>query len=399
MNILVVSQYFYPEEFKINDLVEELITRGHDITVLTGKPNYPRGEYFQGYKFWGVQNEDYKGARVIRVPLIKRKGGGAVRLVLNYFSFAFFACLYVLFHKMPFDSIICFQTSPVTQAYPAIWAKRKCKAKLSMWVQDLWPESVSAASNIKNPKIIKLIGKMVKHIYDKCDVLMVQSKKFSESIMEKGAYSDKLVYVPNWAEDVFANSPSDFEKYKSIMPDGFIVMFAGNIGEAQDFNSIIQAAKLTRDDKSIKWVIVGDGRYRKNVEDQVISNDLCDTVILLGRYPVDEMPNFFIHAGVMLVTLKDEYIFSLTIPSKTQAYMSFGKPIATMINGVGNEIINEARCGLCANAGDYNQLARNVISLSRLSDDELKRMGRNAKEYYREEFAKSKVIDIIENYL
>lgn len=268
-----------------------------------------------------------------------------------------------------------------------------------MWVQDLWPESVSAASNIKNPKIIKLIGKMVKHIYDKCDVLMVQSKKFSESIMEKGAYSDKLVYVPNWAEDVFANSPSDFEKYKSIIPDGFIVMFAGNIGEAQDFNSIIQAAKLTRDDKSIKWVIVGDGRYRKNVEDQVISNDLCDTVILLGRYPVDEMPNFFIHADVMLVTLKDEYIFSLTIPSKTQAYMSFGKPIATMINGVGNEIINEARCGLCANAGDYNQLARNVISLSRLSDDELKRMGRNAKEYYREEFAKSKVIDIIENYL
>lgn len=399
MRVLIVSQYFYPEEFKINDLAEELVKRGHDVTVLTGKPNYPKGEFFDGYSFWGVHKESYKGAKVIRVPLMRRRNGGAKWLILNYFSYVFFGGIYVLTHKMPFDAIFCFETSPITQAYPAIWAKRKSKAKLAMWVQDLWPESVSAASNIKNPKIINLIDNMVKGIYNKCDKLLVQSRAFSESIKTKGDYADKLVYAPNWAEDVFLQDEIDKKKHADKIPEGFVVMFAGNIGEAQDFDSIIKAASLTKEYPDIKWVIVGDGRYRAKAEEMVNSYGLNDTVSFLGRFPVTEMPNFFVHADAMLMSLKDEYIFSLTIPSKTQAYMANGKPILTMINGVGNDVVNEAKCGLTAIAGYSRKLADNVISMYNLSKEDLVTMGENGREYYLKNFAKGQVVNIIEENL
>lgn len=399
-NILIVTQYFYPEEFKINDLAEELVRRGHRVTVLTGKPNYPQGEFYKGYRFWGVKEEDYKGAKVVRVPLLRRRNGGSRWLVLNYLSFVFFGCLYVLFHKLTCDSIFCFETSPITQAYPAILAKYKTKAKMSMWVQDLWPESVSAASNIKNARVIRMIENMVRYIYDKCDILFVQSKAFVESIMTKGDYQSKIVYAPNWAEDIFTNcTVADVNKYKVIIPDGFVVMFAGNIGEAQDFESIIRAASLTHESKHIKWVIVGDGRNRRRAEELINQYAISETVSMIGRYPMREMPHFFVHADVMLVTLKNDYIFSLTIPSKTQAYMAFGKPIATMIDGIGNSVVEEAKCGLVSHSGDYHKLANNILTMSKLNKEELLKMGQSAKEYYNKEFDKNKVIDTIESYL
>lgn len=400
MRVLVISQYFYPEEFKINDLVEELVARGHEVTVLTGKPNYPKGEYYSGYKFWGKNIESYKGATVIRVPLIKRGRAGSINLIFNYLSYVIYAGMYVLSHKMTFNSIFCFETSPITQAFPAIWAKKKSKAKLSMWVQDLWPESVAAASNIKNTYVTKLIDLMVKRIYDKCDILFVQSNAFSTSILEKGDFREKIVYAPNWAEDIFVDTAQiDINKYKDRIPNGFIVMFAGNIGEAQDLDSIIKAAAITSKNSDIHWVIVGDGRYRNKAQELVIEKGLKDTVHFLGRFPVSDMPSFFCHADAMLLTLKDEYIFSLTIPSKTQAYMAFGKPILTMINGIANDVVKESGCGLVAEAGDYLQLASNVNSLYEISKSSRIEMGRSGQSYYLKNFSKSQVINVIENYL
>lgn len=400
MRVLVISQYFYPEEFKINDLVEELVARGHEVTVLTGKPNYPKGEYYSGYKFLGKNIESYKGATVIRVPLIKRGRAGSINLIFNYLSYVIYAGMYVLSHKMTFNSIFCFETSPITQAFPAIWAKKKSKAKLSMWVQDLWPESVAAASNIKNTFVIKLIDLMVKRIYDKCDILLVQSNAFSTSILEKGDFREKIVYAPNWAEDIFVDTAQiDINKYKDRIPNGFIVMFAGNIGEAQDLDSIIKAAAITSKNSDIHWVIVGDGRYRNKAQELVIEKGLKDTVHFLGRFPVSDMPSFFCHADAMLLTLKDEYIFSLTIPSKTQAYMAFGKPILTMINGIANDVVKESGCGLVAEAGDYLQLASNVNSLYESSKSSRIEMGRSGQSYYLKNFSKSQVINVIENYL
>jgi len=395
MKILVVSQYFYPEEFKVNEMVEEFVKLGHEVTVLSGKPNYPKGEFFKGYKFFGVQHEDYKGAKVIRVPLIKRGKGGAIRLAMNYFSFVFFGQLYVRMHKIEADKIICYEPSPITMAYPAILARRKTKAPFSFWVQDLWPESVAAASNLKNPFIFKMLDKMVRDIYKNCDHIFVQSPGFIDSIVEKGVDKNIISVAYNWAEDTYIHIIPNKEKYLDIIPKGFVVMFAGNVGESQDLDNIIKAAELTKDYPDIKWVIVGDGRKKADAEKQVKGKNMDDRFLFLGRYHVEEMPHFFVHADAMLVSLKDEYIFSLTIPAKTQSYMCCGKPIVTMVSGEANKIIKEANCGFTANSGNYKTLAENVVKMYKSDKNKLNEMGENGKKYYYEHFAKQIVIDDI----
>lgn len=399
MRVLIVSQYFSPEEFKINDLAESLVKRGHSVTVLTGKPNYPKGRFFPGYRFLGIRKEDYKGASVIRIPLIRRGNGSAMRLVANYLSFVFFANLYVWLHKCDYDSVFVWETSPITQAYPGIIAARKAGARLSMWVQDLWPESISATTGVKNRVLLSYLDRIVARIYSRCDTIFVQSKAFNKSICSKGDFADKIVYAPNWAEDLFCDPNITESKYAGLMPDGFRVMFAGNLGEAQDFDSVIQAAKLTSQFPYIQWVIVGDGRARTRIEELVVKEDLSATVHFLGRFPASEMPNFFCHADVMLVSLKDEYIFSLTIPSKVQAYMASGKPILTMLNGEGNRIIEEAACGITSNASDARQLAENAIRMYNMSETERRLIGERGKEYYHKHFEQDTVINTIESKL
>lgn len=396
MRVLIISQYFHPEEFKINDLARELVGRGHSVSVLTGKPNYPKGEYFQGYEYAGVVKEDYFGAEVIRVPLRKRGSGGALNLVRNYLSYVVNANRYIRRHRMAFDEMICFGTSPITQAFPMICCKNRYGGKAMLWVQDLWPESVTAAGGVKNRLVLRALEKMVTWIYERCDVLMVQSEGFKESILSKGNFSEKIVFVPNWAEDLYLEKRFvEPEKVREIMPKGFKVMFAGNIGVAQDVESIVKAANETRNIPEIKWVIVGDGRAKVRMEELVNQLELTDTVVFTGRYPMEQMPTFFACADVMLVSLKDEYIFSLTIPCKTQSYMASGKPIVSMLNGEGNRIIEEAGCGLTASSGDYKKLANNVVKLYHSDKEELKEMGKRGFEYYLSHFDKKKVVDSI----
>lgn len=394
MKILLVSQYFWPETFRVNDLAQELVLRGNEVTVLTGKPNYPQGKIYKGYSFWGYREEYYKDIKLIRVPLIPRGKGSKLGLALNYFSFVFFSCLYILFHKQKYDVSLTFAISPITQVYAALLHKKIFGSRAYLWVQDLWPESVAAAGKMNSGLVYRMLTQMVQSIYQKVDGICVQSEAFNQSILQKGDYKHKISYIPNWAEDLFSNdSLIDKEHFKSLIPDGFIVMFAGNIGEAQDFESVLQAADRTRDNKEIKWIIVGDGRKKGFVEQQIKELNLCDTVFLLGRYPLEDMPDLFIHADAMLVSLKDQEIFSLTIPSKIQSYMAFGKPIVSMINGIGNEIIREAGCGDTAVAGDFESLANNVKKLSQSTRKELFAKGKAGQEYYQKFFSKKKIVD------
>lgn len=394
MRILIISQYFYPEEFKINDLAREFVARGHKVTVLTGKPNYPRGEYYEGYQYKGTVKEDYFGVEIVRVPLRKRGNGGALNLVRNYWSYVVNAKRYIRRKRMEYDAILCFEISPITQAYPALYCKKKYGGKVLLWVQDLWPESVTAAGGVTNKFVLGVLDRMVKKIYTKCDVLLVQSDGFKESILSKGDFESKIVFAPNWAEDLYLEKKmTEPEKVATMMPDGFRVMFAGNIGAAQDVGSIIKAANETRNIPEIKWVIVGDGRARASVEAQAKELGLSETVVFLGRHPMAQMPTFFAQADVMVVSLKDEYIFSLTIPAKTQSYMASGKPIVSMLNGEGNKIVNDAGCGLTAPSGDYKALAQNVISMYKMNKESLLEMGNNGLNYYLEHFDKKKVVD------
>lgn len=397
MKILVVCQYFYPEEFKVNELVEGLLARGNEVTVLTGKPTYPRGPYPMGYKFWGVQKEEYKGAKVIRVPELTRGDGGSIGIVKSMLSFLFFGRWYARWHRIEADAILCFQLSPVTMAAPALIYKRKTGVKLVHWVQDLWPESVTATTSIKGCVAINWLNRFVTKIYRMSDVILVQSKAFEKSICEKGDFKDKLIFAPNWAEDSIAQGeqhPADCK-----LPEGFKVMFAGNIGVAQDFPNIIKAVELLKDIKDIKWVIVGDGRAREEAEKEISRLGLTDSFVFVGRHPVNSMPWFFKQADAMLVSLKDEFIFSLTIPSKVQAYMASGKPIVTMLNGEGSRVVEESGCGLTAASEDYKTLAENVKRLYEMSLEDREKMGQNGRAHYDKVFAKNIVIDRVNEIL
>jgi glycosyltransferase involved in cell wall biosynthesis len=297
---------------------------------------------------------------------------------------------------MEFDAILVYEISPITQAYPALYCKKKYGGKVLLWVQDLWPESVTAAGGINNKFALGILERMVKRIYEKCDVLLVQSDGFRKSILSKGDLAQKIVFVPNWAEDLYLEKKMiETKSISEMMPDGFKVMFAGNVGAAQDIDSIVKAANETKDVPDIKYVIVGDGRARAKAEEQVKQMGLEKTVYFMGRHPMAQMPTFFSFADVMVVSLKDEYIFSLTIPAKTQSYLASGKPVVTMLNGEGSRIVEQAKCGLTAPSGDYKKFAENIKKLYHTDKAELEQMGKNGFEFYKKHFDKKMVIDNI----
>jgi glycosyltransferase involved in cell wall biosynthesis len=393
MKILIVTQYFWPEEFRINDLAIELSKRGNEVSVLTGNPNYPKGRFYEGYGL-KYSKEYYNGIKIYRMPILPRRKS-LVALVFNYISFVLSGSIFSLLHRQKYDKIIALNYSPITAVFPAIIFKKLHKTPLILWVQDLWPESVRAASNVKSGLIDKVLFSMARTIFKNSDKILLSSSGFFEPVVQKGADQQKISYLPNWAEDLFGDPMCiDKERYRSLIPDdSFIVMFAGNIGEAQDFESIIEAASLTKHIRTINWIIIGEGRKKEWLINELENKNLTGTVKVLGSYPLTEMPSFFFHADLMLATLKDEYIFSLTVPGKIQSYMAFGKPVVIMLSGEGSKIITEANCGFAANSSDFKKLAENIIHASQLQSHELEELGRNGRKYYDMNFAKDKAID------
>lgn len=397
MKILIVSQYFYPENFKVNDIAFDFADKGYEVTVLTAKPNYPNGKFYNGYKMFSKKEETINGVRIIRTPIIPRGNGNAFWLSLNYISFVFFSFFTLRLRlrlKGNYDLIFSHLTSPITAAIPAIWLKRKYNVPLILWILDLWPESVEATTNIKNKLIFKYLNKLVSYIYSKSDLILVSSKSFKKSIKDKlKGKQIKIDYFPNWAEDVFTKKEETNYKLPPL-PKGYNVMFAGNIGDAQDFESIIEASKLTKG-QGINWLIVGSGRklnwLKEEIENRALSN-----VILLGRHELEFMPTFFEIADVMLVTLKDHPIFNLTVPAKIQAYMASGKIILGMINGEANSIIKESKCGYSFPAGDYKSLAAKIIELKNTEKTELKNMEKNSLLFYDKTFSKKELLNSLE---
>ena len=396
MKILFVSQYFYPETFRGNDIVFNFVKKGHDVTVLTGKPNYPLGTFYQGYKFWGVKKEIINGANVIRIPTYPRGKGRALKLILNYFSFFLFSYPYSRFKTdKDFDIIFVQQLSPVTMAMPAIWAlKRNKNAKLYLWVLDLWPESVTSTTGITNKYLISLLDKLVKYIYSKSDFILISSKLFEKSIKQR-SINKQILFFPNWAESIYEETvlKKDFEL--PILPSGFNIMFAGNIGEAQDFETILSAAVHTKAE-NINWILLGDGRKLDWVRAQVKSHNL-QNVVILGRYPIEAMPLFFREANVMLLTLKKSTLSNLTVPAKLQAYAASGKIILAAIDGESNIIINEHNIGLACASGDINSLSENAKILKNISEEQRIIMEKNSKNLYYTRYSKKLLLDNLEN--
>ena len=395
MKILIISQYFHPENLRINDLVFSLKKRGQDIEVLTGKPNYPKGDYFKGYSWDGPKQEEIEGIKVHRANLILRKKGGGLRLFLNYFSFVFFGLFKILKFKGNFDKVFIYAPSPITVGILGIIAAKKFKCKSYLWVHDLWPESVRVAGGIKSGIILGLVNQMTKLIYRFTDLLLVQSPEFKNYILNQGVRESKIIYYPYYAEDFYKVVEKD-KSYLSKFPKGFNLLFAGNIGVAQSFDTIVNAFEKLKE-YDINLVVLGDGRDKLRIQEQINEKGLNEKFYFLGSYPPEKMSHFFSCADGLLITLKKADIFSYTIPGKLQSYLACGKPIIGSLDGIGNKIISESNSGYVSKAEDSELLAQNIIKLSKAPKDDLNKFSANALKYLNKNFNKHELLKKLEN--
>lgn len=403
MHVLIVSQYFWPENFRINDIAVSLIKEGHKVTVITGIPNYPDGKYFEGYGLLKNRKESYNGINIVRIPLVPRGNGNGFRLFLNYISFMAFACLIVPFLKIPkYDIVFAYGLSPITVALPAILLKKIKKIPFVFYVLDLWPESVAAASSVKSKIVLNTISLLVNYIYKNCDKILVPSRGFISNIKSYGIDYQNIIYWPQWAEEIFNLKTRDNYEIEKL-PDGFKIFFAGNIGAAQGLEVIINAAILLREYKKIYWIIIGDGRMKPWLEEQIDKYNLNENIILLGRKPIEMMPSYFLAADSLFLSLKNDPIFSLTLPAKIQSYLACGKPIIAAIDGEAANVIADSKSGLSCGANDPDKLAEIVIQLYQMNEDDRSRMGRNGFSYYEKHFKSdlllNKLINIFHDLL
>lgn len=401
MKVLVVSQYFWPETFRVNEIASELTARGHEVTVLTGRPNYPEGTVHPEFARNPASFSRYAGAEVLRVPL-RPRGQGPLQLVLNYWSFVFWGCLIGpwLLRGRRFDAIFVFETSPITSALPAILLKWIKRAPLSLWVLDLWPDTLKAVGMVKTERQLQVVGLLCRFIYRRCDLILGQSRAFVGPIRRWAGSVDRFRYFPQWSEEVFddhadvAPAP-EFRAHAGC----FNIVFAGNIGEAQDFPALLRAAALLRERSDIHWLIVGDGRAAAQVREDIARLGLADTVFMLGRHPVERMPSFFAGADALLVSLKAEPIFAMTIPGKVQSYLAAGKPLLGMLDGEGARVIEEAGAGLVAPSGDSQALAQQVLALAGLSPTARAAMGDSGRRYGGTHFQRKTLMSQLESWL
>ena len=401
MRLLVVTQYFWPENFRINELVQGFVEKGHEVIVLTGWPNYPDGHIDTAFKQNPSDFSHFKGARIVRVPLITR-GQSRWTLALNYLSFVLTSSTLGLWklRGQEVDVILAYQPSPVFIGFPGAllrWVKR---APMAFWILDLWPESLKAVGVVKSKWLLSLFGLIVSWVYKRCDLILVQSQRFVENIQKYAPPRTRMAYFPAWTDDVFtAQDTIELASEIPHRPDLFTVMFAGNIGEAQDFPAILQAVELLRDKPHIRWVIVGDGRMAAWTRQQIQQRQLSNQILMVGRFSLDRMPSFFAHANALLVSLKDEPIFAMTIPGKVQAYLGSGLPVLAMLNGEGARIVEEAQAGLTSPASDGKALAANVLKMSSMAGADRSIWGQNGKRYAGEQFDKQVLLYKLETWL
>ena len=397
MNILIVSQYFHPETFRINEIATDLVKRGHKVSVLTGLPNYPEGKLYPGYRL-GFQREYFEGVEVLRCPLVPR-GSSSVQLILNYISFPFFACLYsLLLIERRFDRVFICQLSPIFIAIPGLFYKFFTKTKVVMWVLDLWPESLIATNTTKNPIIINVVGFISRLIYYGVDLLLVSSKGFTESINRWDISHTPVVFFPQWGEVLFENMAGAQKRYLP-REDCFKlkILFAGNLGTAQGLDVILKAMSELKSE-SVGVYFVGEGRDSSRLKEIKNFYEL-DNVFFLPKVSLEEVPSFFKASDILFLSLVDDPMLGLTIPGKLQAYLASGKPVLCSATGEASEIISNSGCGLVSPARDSQKLKANILKLLSMEQVEFKTMGEAGFDYYKNNFLKENLLDSLEKIL
>ncbi len=392
MKILVVSQYYYPEPFRINEICEEFARRKHKVTVLTTNPNYPDGEIYEGYNNKSSK-EIINGVLVYRCKCRPRHQG-TVNLALNYIDFIKQANKIITNLKEKFDCVYIYQLSPITSCLPALKIKKEKKIPVFLYCLDVWPESLRGSA-LGNPIGMKIFGVLSKYIYRSADKIAVTSPAFRKYISEFCHINkDSIQYIPQHATEVNV-MPSN----KTLKNDDIVnFVFMGNIGEAQNLECLLKAISLISDRSNFKFHIVGSGSHYERCVELSNSLEVNNSVIFYGRHPKTEMPKFYSMADVCFASLKDEGIVGCTIPGKIQEYMSAGMPILACMNGDTADIIKMAECGICVPANAEDELATAITRMASLKTN-LKFMGNNAKKYYKEHFTLTTHVDEIEKSL
>lgn len=395
MRVLVVSQYFSPEVFRINEVVQSLAAKGAVVDVLTGKPNYPEGKIFAGHSAWGCRTERVMGVTVYRVPIFPRGERGAFLLAMNYLSFVITGLLLGawLLRGRRYDVVFVYGVSPIFLAIPAVFLAWLKGRKLVIWVQDLWPDSLAATGYVRNTRVLRSVEWVVRWIYRRADLLLLQSRAFEASVAALSA-GKPTAYYPNSVDATFAEPPSAYVVLPEVpaLNEGFAVVFAGNVGAGQAVEVMVEAAALLKDVPEIRFVVFGQGSRWEWMCEQVKTRGLTN-VHLPGRFPVKTMPGLMQKAGALLVTLAEEPIFALTVPNKVQAYMAAGRPILACLNGEGARLVMEAKAGLSVPAQDAKALAAAVLQLYRMSPEDRAQLGVNGRCYYKANFDHDKLVD------
>ena len=392
MKILIITPHFWPENFYINYVAKMLSESGNDVTILTGKPNYPHGNIFKGYGKFSVTNEKIDSIDIYRTPIFPRGQNSKTKLILNYISFVLSTSFLApwLFRKKSFDVLFVYGVSPILSALPAIFYSFIKKAKLCLWIQDLWPESVICSGYIKNRFFLFLVKQVVVFIYKSSDLILIQSRSF-RSRVKKLSPKSKILYFPNSVDKIFLNKKIIFQdppfKFKK---NHFNVVFAGNIGKVQSISTIIEAARILQKYRNIKLLVVGDGSDKNFLAEMILKYKL-NNISYMGAYPLDKMPSIFNNASALLISLTDHEIFKLTVPNKLQAYLASSKPIIGSVSGEAARIINESKSGIAVKPCDANLLANSILKLSKLKKIDLYTMGNNGRKYFQNNFDSSKL--------
>ena len=399
-HILVISQYFYPENFRINDICKAWVKRGYEVTVVTGIPNYPQGKFFDGYGLFKKRKEEYEGIRIIRLPIVSR-GKGSIRLALNYLSYVFLGFFWKAFTKIKADKVFIFEVSPMTQALVGVWYAKRRKIPCTLYVQDLWPENVEVVTGIHNKTIIGAIDKMVNYIYKHCQIILATSPSFVKRLEERTSVFDKeskskVKYWPQYAEEFYRPVPKkDLEDLK--ISNAFRVAFTGNIGYAQGLDILPKTAEILKQQNiSCEFVIVGDGRYMDEFKKEIEERKVDEMFSLLGRKKPEEIPGYLALCDAAFISFADNPLFEMTIPAKLQSYMACKMPILAAASGETRRVIEEAQCGICSEIGDAKKLAESIIAFGKMEKSGLEKMQENASRYCEMNFEKNTLLNQLE---
>lgn len=398
LKILFFTQYFWPENFRINDVALYLKKKKHEIKILTNNPCYPEKKIFSKFYLDKEKYKKLKGIEIFRIPSINR-GKNNILILLNYINFFFNSFIFGIskFLNKKIDFVFIFCPSPILSALPAIILKKIFKKKVVIWVLDLWPDTLIDLQIIKNKWLIKILKYLVGFIYDNCDLILVQSESFKKEISK--VTKSKCIYFSSWAEENIGNNIEEYAKEISRKEKKLKIVFTGNIGEAQSFESIIKCANLLKKNNRIKWIIIGNGRWQNKLQKMIKKNNLEKNFQLIDNVPVTRIRSFLNHADALLISLKNKKTFKKTIPGKLQTYMASGKPIIGMISGEANKIIKKSKSGLVCEADNYKALKNLLIKFNKMSKEKRKVLGVNGKKFANKYFNKTKNLNELEKIL